>query len=154
MAGSFSAPKTPFVSGARPLPRRRRRIPIAMIERPLSSLKKATVLLHAPTNQKLTNKWGRAFSQRGTPSAFFFDYSLWSHISAISAFSLESRAADKKPRPIVGRGCIGLDTKLLCMHFCCRAESTPRHHDTLFLFRCGINRPFFRSRCSPTSAGN
>src|SRR5208282_747384 len=27
------------------------------------------------------------------------------------------------------------------MHFCCRTGSTPRHPDTLFLFRCGSKRP-------------
>jgi hypothetical protein len=43
--------------------------------------------------------------------------------------------ANKKPRLIAGRGCVGSDTKLLCMHFCCRTGSTPRHSNTLSLFR-------------------
>ena len=46
------------------------------------------------------------------------------------------RRANKKPRLIAGRGCVGSDTKLLCMHFCCRSGSTPRHPNTLPLFRC------------------
>jgi hypothetical protein len=45
------------------------------------------------------------------------------------------RRANKKPRPIIaGQGCVGSDTKLLCMRFCCRTGSTPRHPDTLSLF--------------------
>ncbi len=35
------------------------------------------------------------------------------------------RRANKKPRPIIaGQGCVGSDTKLLCMRFCCRTGST------------------------------
>ena len=45
------------------------------------------------------------------------------------------RRANKKPRPIAGRGCVGSDTKLLCVRFCCRTGSTPRHPNTLSLFR-------------------
>ena len=45
------------------------------------------------------------------------------------------RRANKKPRPIAGRGCVGSDTKILCMRFCCRTGSTPRHPNTLSLFR-------------------
>jgi hypothetical protein len=42
------------------------------------------------------------------------------------------RRANKKPRPIIaGQGCVGSDTKLLCMRFCCRTGSTPRHPDRL-----------------------
>jgi len=45
------------------------------------------------------------------------------------------RRANKKPRPIIaGQGCVGSDTKLLCMRFCCRTGSTPRHPNTLSLF--------------------
>jgi hypothetical protein len=44
------------------------------------------------------------------------------------------RRANKKPRPIIaGQGCVGSDTKLLCMRFCCRTGSTPWHPDTLSL---------------------
>jgi hypothetical protein len=50
----------------------------------------------------------------------------------------DGREANKKPRPIAGRGCVGLDTKLLCMYSCCRTGSTPRHPDTLSLSRSGI----------------
>ena len=32
------------------------------------------------------------------------------------------RRANKKPGPIAGRGCVGSDTKLLCMRFCCRTR--------------------------------
>ena len=87
---------------------------------------------------------GRAFSQCGTPSAFLFDHSLWSHISAISAIHWKVAEPIKSPGQIIGRGCVGSDIKLLCMHFCCRAESTPRHHHTVFLFRCGYKGPIFR----------
>ena len=46
------------------------------------------------------------------------------------------RRANKKPRPIIaGQGCVGSDTKLLCMRFCCRTGSTPRHRSTVSLFR-------------------
>jgi hypothetical protein len=64
-------------------------------------------------------------SQRGTPSAFLFDHSV-AHFGD-RGHSLEIRGADKKPRPIAGRGCVGSDTKLLCMHFCCRTGSTPEY---------------------------
>ena len=46
------------------------------------------------------------------------------------------RRANKKSRPIIaGQGYVGSDTKLLCMRFCCRTGSTPRHPNTLSLFR-------------------
>ncbi len=45
--------------------------------------------------------------------------------------------ANKKPRPIAGRGCVGSDTKLLCMRYCCRTGSTPRRPHTLVLSRWG-----------------
>ena len=47
----------------------------------------------------------------------------------------------QKALAISGRGCVGSDTKLLCMHFCCRTGSTPRHPDTLFLLRWGSKGP-------------
>ena len=56
------------------------------------------------------------------------------------------RRANKKPRLIAGQGCVGSDTKLLCMRFCCRTGSTPRHPNTLSLFRYQYKDDFAASR--------
>jgi hypothetical protein len=69
--------------------------------------------------------------------------SVEAHFEAPPRLSLASnlsqlgigRRANKKPRLIAGRGCVGSDTKLLCMRFCCRTGSTPRHPNTLSLSR-------------------
>ena len=56
------------------------------------------------------------------------------------------RRANKKPRLTAGQGCVGSDTKLLCMRFCCRTGSTPRHPNTLSLFRYQYKDDFAASR--------
>ena len=56
------------------------------------------------------------------------------------------RRANKKPRLFAGQGCVGSDTKLLCMRFCSRTGSTPRHPNTLSLFRYQYKDDFAPSR--------
>jgi hypothetical protein len=56
-----------------------------------------------------------------------------------SSRKLSHCRANKKPRPTAGRGCVGSDTKLLCMRVWCRTGSTPRQPNTVFLFRYEYN---------------